>query len=67
MLTVIAAAEDIALDAQTLSTTVESTENPAHEDTEMRIDEEGRPVFKPAKQSVRYISHLSSILTNPSF
>lgn len=45
------ATEDIALDAQTLSTTVESTENPVHEDTEMRIDEEGRPVFKPAKQS----------------
>ncbi|KAK6350962.1 pre-rRNA-processing protein pno1 [Orbilia javanica] len=45
------AAEDIVLDAQTLSTAVDAAENPVHEDREMRIDEEGRPVFKPAKQS----------------
>ncbi|KAK6521313.1 pre-rRNA-processing protein pno1 [Arthrobotrys conoides] len=45
------ATEDVVLSAETLSTTVESTENPLHEDTEMRIDEEGRPVFQPAKQS----------------
>ncbi|KAJ6262299.1 hypothetical protein Dda_3106 [Drechslerella dactyloides] len=44
-------AEDIVLDSQTLSTAVESAENPVHEDTEMRIDEEGRPVFQPARQN----------------
>ncbi|KAF3924741.1 hypothetical protein AA313_de0208880 [Arthrobotrys entomopaga] len=42
--------DDVVLDSRTLSTTIESSENPVHEDTEMRIDEEGRPVFRPARQ-----------------